>query len=239
MLPSIATSRPSVCAPSAPASRLEHRHLRSRSTPGGSGRFRSRWWPRRLVRLAPARSRAAAASRQLWHCALQSTGAIAWLLGTDSQGCQALAESFLPESLPGPPLAGTLEQRIDSLITRHSERTHVSTEELRQAVMGSERQLIGGGAGSSAMTDGIRISISCDMGDAPSPQRHISRGTGSRESDGSDSDASDTGSDIWGSGRTSVLLAPPARGTGSTFPSAAEYGRSGLVQERVHRQYDC
>ena len=229
-------------APSAPASRLEQ----ALAFALYSGRF----WPVSIALVAKAIGATIAGS---FSRGSSFTTALALRTAVNRRDSVALRHRqsrlpsarsarelicFLPPSLPRP-LAGTLEQRIDALITRHSESTHVSTEELRQAVMGSERELIGGGAGSSAMTDGIRISISCDMGDAPSPQRHISRGTGSRESDGSDSDASDTGSDIWGSGRTSVLLAPPARGTGSTFPSAAEYGRSGLVQERVHRQYDC
>ena len=141
MLPSIATSRSSVYAPSAPASRLEQ----ALAFALYSGRF----WPVSIALVAKAIGATSAGSfsrGSSFTTALALRTAVNWRDSVALRHRQSRLPSarsarelicFLPQSLPRP-LAGTLEQRIDALITRHSESTHVSTEELRQAVMGSE-----------------------------------------------------------------------------------------------------
>eukprot|EP00964_Phaeocystis_antarctica_P023820 scaffold13328_cov58-Phaeocystis_antarctica.AAC.1 len=145
----------------------------------------------------------------------------------------------------------TLEQEIDALIAR----TNSSKEELRSALSlrRGEREHIGGEANSSATADAIKVSIVCDMSGAPCPQRRASimdapsgyrgapvlpppawRGIDLQESDGSVSDSdSGAGSGQWSSRRASAaFVLPPqrARGTDSTFPSAAGCDRSGVVR---------
>lgn len=150
------------------------------------------------------------------------------------------------------PTVSTLEQEIDALI----ERTDVSKEELLSALSlrRGEREQIGGEANSSATADAIEVSILCDASGAPSPQRRASildrplgyrstsvlpppaRGTEPQESDGSLSDSdsdSVAGSGQWSSRRASAASVPPpsrARGTDSTFPSAAGRGCSEVVR---------
>ena len=111
------------------------------------------------------------------------------------------------------PMVSTLEQEIDALI----ERTNVSKEELRSVLSlkesRAEREQISG------ETDTIE----------------------SQETDGSLSDSdSVAGSGKWSSRRESlasvaVLPPPRARGTDSTFPSAAGCGWSELKQEGAVR----
>ena len=151
------------------------------------------------------------------------------------------------------PTVSTLEQEIDALI----ERTDVSKEDLLSALSlrGGEREQIGGEANSSATADAVEVSILCDASGAPSPQRRASildrrplvyrgapglpppaRGIRPQESDGSLSDSdsdSVAGSGEWSSRRASAApVLPPsrARGTDSTFPSAAGRGGSEVVR---------
>ena len=151
------------------------------------------------------------------------------------------------------PMVSTLEQEIDALI----ERADVSKEELLSALRmresRGERDQIGGEANNSTTADAIKVSIVCDTSGAPCPQRRASImdrpleyrgapvlpppawwGIDPRESDGSVSD-SDSGasSGQWSSRRASAaFVLPPqrARGTDSTFPSAAGCDRSEVVR---------
>ena len=111
-----------------------------------------------------------------------------------------------------PMVSTTLEQEIDALI----ERTNVSKEELRSVLNRRESR-------------GEREQISGET-DTIDPQ----------ETDGSLSDSdSIAGSGKWSSRResnaASVLPPPRARGTDSTFPSAAGCGWSELKQEGAVR----
>eukprot|EP00964_Phaeocystis_antarctica_P023823 scaffold13329_cov59-Phaeocystis_antarctica.AAC.1 len=148
----------------------------------------------------------------------------------------------------------TLEQEIDALI----ERADVSKEELlselsRLRESRGDREQIGGEANSSTTADAIKVSIVCDTSGAPCPRRRASmldrpleyRGApvlpppawweiDPQESDGSVSDSdSGAGSGQWSSRRASAaFVLPPqrARGTDSTFPSAAGCDRSEVVR---------
>ena len=146
------------------------------------------------------------------------------------------------------PMVFTLEQEIDALIAR----TNSSKEELRSALSlrRGEREHIGGEANSSATANAIEVSIVCDTSGAPCPRRRASmldrpleyRGTpvlplpawwgiDEQGSDGSVSDSDfGAGSSQWSSVRATAFVPQRARGTDSTFPSAAGCGRSEVVR---------